>query len=121
MVVLHIKSIGITKCRKKVANILSAAPRGQKLKSHFFFSEQCHVAYQIRDYHECSSMVANVMPADALPLTLGMGSIGQNSTFLKHGHVAYQIKGNHECTNMVANILPADAPPPRDPWDGVNR
>ena len=45
------------------------------------------------------------------PPTLGMGSIGQNSTFLEHGHVAYQIKGNHECTNMVANILPAEAPP----------
>ena len=30
------------------------------------------------------------------PLTLGLGSIGQNSTFSEHGHVAYQIKSNHE-------------------------
>ena len=45
------------------------------------------------------------------PPTLGLGSIGQNSTFSQHGHVAYQIKWNHECRNMVANILPADLPP----------
>ena len=47
-----------------------------------------------------------------MPLTLGMGSIGQNSTFSEHGHVAYQIKGNHECSIMVANILPADPSSP---------
>ena len=28
--------------------------------------------------------------------TLGMGSIGQNSTLSEHGHVAYLIKGNQE-------------------------
>ena len=28
--------------------------------------------------------------------TLGMGSIGQNSTFSEHGHVAHQVKGNHK-------------------------
>ena len=43
-------------------------------------------------------------------LTLGMGSVGQNSTFSEYSHVAYQIKENHECSNMVANILPADHP-----------
>ena len=42
------------------------------------------------------------------PLTMGLGSKGQNSTFSEHGHVAYQIKGNNECSNMVSNILPAD-------------
>ena len=30
------------------------------------------------------------------PLTQGLGSKGQNSTFSEHGHFAYQIKGNHE-------------------------
>ena len=30
------------------------------------------------------------------PPTLGMGSIGQMTTFTEHGHTAYQIKGNHE-------------------------
>ena len=31
-----------------------------------------------------------------LPPTLGMGSLGQNSTFSEHGYVAYLIKGNYE-------------------------
>ena len=30
------------------------------------------------------------------PPILGMGSIGQKSTFSEYGHVAYQITGNHE-------------------------
>ena len=41
---------------------------------------------------------------------LGMGLIGQKSTFSEHGHVAYQIKGNHEMQQLVANILPTDPP-----------
>ena len=53
-----------------------------------------------------------------IPPTLGMGSVGQNSTFSEHGHVAYQIKENQECSNMVANNLLADTP---NPGDGVNR
>ena len=50
------------------------------------------------------------MPADPYPPppTLGMWSVGQNSTSSEHGHVTCQIKENHECSNMVANILPAD-------------
>ena len=46
------------------------------------------------------------------PLTLGIGSTGQNSTFLEYGHVAFQIKGNHECSNIVEHILTADPPAP---------
>ena len=42
------------------------------------------------------------------PPTLGMGLIGQNSTFSEDGHVAYQFKGNNKCNSTVANILPAD-------------
>ena len=49
-------------------------------------------------------------------LTLGMGSVGQNSTFSEHVHVAYQIKKNHKCSNLVANNLPADPLPPTGPW-----
>ena len=52
-----------------------------------------------------------------LPPTLGIRSVGQNSTFSDHGYVTYQIKENHERSNMVANILPADTP---NPGDGVN-
>ena len=47
-----------------------------------------------------------------LPLTLGFGSKGQNSTLLERGHVANQIKGNHKCIDMVSNILPKDTPSP---------
>ena len=45
-----------------------------------------------------------------MPLTLRMGSVGQNSPLSEHGHVACQIKKNHECSNMVPNILLADSP-----------
>ena len=43
-------------------------------------------------------MVANFLPADPPPPppTLGMGSVGQTSTFSEHGHVAYPIKRNQE-------------------------
>ena len=59
------------------------------------FSEHGHVAYQIKENHECSNKVPNILPADSLspppPQTLGMGSVGQNSTFSEHSLVAYQI------------------------------
>ena len=42
-------------------------------------------------------MVANILHAESpSPTTLGMGSIGKNSTFTEHGHAACQIKWNHE-------------------------
>ena len=73
------------------------------------FSEHGHVAYQIKEHHKCSNMVANTLPADPPPPpTLGMGSVGKNTTFSEHGHVAYQIEENHECSNMEAYILPTD-------------
>ena len=52
------------------------------------------------------------------PPTLGMGSIGRNSTFSEYGHAAYEIKENQERSSMVANILSVDIP---DPGDGVSR
>ena len=67
-------------------------------------SEHGHVAYQIKDNHECSNMAANILPADPPTPTLGTGSVDQNLTFSEHGHVAYQIKENHECSHMEANI-----------------
>ena len=51
-------------------------------------------------------------PRSPPPLTLGMGSVGQNTAFSEHGHVAYQIKENYNCSNMVPNILTAATPPP---------
>ena len=71
------------------------------------------VAYQINENQECSNMVANILPADlTLSQTLGIRSVGQNSTFSEHVNVAYQINENQECSHMVANILTADPPPP---------
>ena len=82
------------------------------------FLEHCHVAYQIIENHECSNMVANILPAEPAPIaqTLGMGSIGQNSTCSEHGHVAYQINGNHEMqqhgSKCFARRTPLPPPPP---------
>ena len=42
-------------------------------------SELGHVPYQIKENHKCSNMVENILPADPpIPLTLGIGSIGQS-------------------------------------------
>ena len=55
------------------------------------FSEHGLVAYQIKGNRECNNMVANVLPVDPPPPTLGWGQ-GQNLTFSEHGHVAYHFK-----------------------------
>ena len=36
---------------------------------------------------------------------LGMGSIGQESTFSEHGYVAYQITGNREMQQHGRNMV----------------
>ena len=59
-------------------------------------------------------MIANILPADPTLLTLGMGSISQNSTFSEHGHVAYHIKGNHQMQQHGSKYF-AHRPSPR-PW-----
>ena len=72
---------------------------------------------KIKENHECSNVVANILPADPPPPTppsLWMGSVGKKSFFSVHGHVTYQLKENHKC----CNILPADI---LGPMDGVNR
>ena len=67
------------------------------------------------------SKYSNILPADTPP-PLGMGPIGQNSTFSEHGHVTYQFKGNHEMQQhgskyFARRPLPlfADTPPPPPP------
>ena len=50
------------------------------------------------------------------PPTVGIGSVGQNSTVSEHGHGASQFQETHKCSNMVANILPADPPPSLEYW-----
>ena len=81
------------------------------------FSEQCHVAYQIKGNHKCSSMVANILLPDSYPTPYPsppkVGVKRSISSFSDHGHVAYQIKKKKKCSNMVPNILPAAPPLPR--------
>ena len=81
------------------------------------FSEHGHAAYQSKENHECSNVVANILPADPHPdpgvsrskfmvmLHNKLKGITNAATFSEHGHVAYQIKGNHEFSNMVANVF----------------
>ena len=58
------------------------------------FSEHGHVAYQIKGNHECSNMVANILPTDPLPPLppppdhRGWGQKVKMPIFLEHGHVA---------------------------------
>ena len=96
-------------CNNMVANVLPAVPRPdpgvgvKRLKFNFQKMVMLHIELkksQIQQ-HVCKYF------ARRSPSTLGMGSVGQTSTFSEHGHVAYQIKGNHEFNNMVANILHA--------------
>ena len=58
-------------------------------------------------------MVANILPADSPPPpTIGIGLIGQNSTFSEQGHVAYQFKGNHEMHQHGSKHFARRPPPP---------
>ena len=78
------------------------------------FTEHGHVANQINGNHECSNMVANILPADPTHLhhlTLGFGSKGHKSTFSEHGHVAYQIKMNHEVHQHGSKYFVGRPPP----------
>ena len=43
--------------------------------------------------------------ARRLPLSLGVGSKGQNSTFFEHGHVSYQIKSRMQQHASTYSVL----------------
>ena len=47
-------------------------------RSNSNFSEHGHVVYRIKKDHGCSNMAAD---HPTPPTTLGLGSVGQNSTF----------------------------------------
>ena len=76
-------------------------------------------------------MVAHIMPADPFsaypppppPPTLGMGSVGRNSTFSEHGHLAYQLRESrmqqHGSKYFARSPHTHINPPP--PWDVVDR
>ena len=65
-------------------------------------------------------MVANILPAD-LPYpdpALGMGSVGQNSTFSEHGHVSNQKTIISTMQQHGSKYFPKETP---DSGDGVSR
>ena len=82
------------------------------------FSEHGHVAYRIKEHHECSNMVVNMLPTvppSPPPPTLGRGSLGLTSSYSDHGHVAYQIKGNHQMQQHGSKYFARR--PLQDLWD----
>ena len=64
-------------------------------------------------------MDGNILPADPYPqphpLTLGLGSTGQTSTYSEHGHVTYQIKGNHQMQQHGSKYFAPQIPYPPPP------
>ena len=66
-------------------------PVGVKRSKHFF-SENSHVAYQIKGSGALSTMQAHILSLYT-PSTPGVWSNGQNIFFSECDHVAYQIKG----------------------------
>ena len=90
MVTLNINLKEIRKCSSKVANICpempTPSPRPWGWGQNSTFSEHGHVAYQNKKNHECSNVVANILPADPpppqpAPPTLWIGSVGKKSVF----------------------------------------
>ena len=78
--------------QQMVANVLLADPSpdpgiGVKRSKFNFF--RTSVTYQIEWSHNCSNMVANILPAGPSPPL----SKGQNSTFSEHGMLHIKFKG----------------------------
>ena len=104
MVMLHIKFNGITNAVDiKYFARIRTPPWTLGWGQNSSFTEHGHVAYQIKGNHECSNMVANILPEHphtppppphTHTSTRGFGSKGQKSTISEYGHVAYQFKGN---------------------------
>ena len=128
---LHINLKGIRKLSSIVANILLSDPYPTTLPTTTLgigslgqkqlFQNMVVLHIKLKRITNAKNTVANILPQT--PPTLGMGPIGQSSTFSEYGHGAYQIKENliYECSsNMAANILLAE-PLPQNPRDGVNR
>ena len=65
-------------------------------RSNWTFSEHGHVAYQIKENHGCSNMVANKKcpQTPSPPPTDPGGQKVKIQLFVRKKHVVYQIKGN---------------------------
>ena len=76
-------------------------------KAIFNLLEYGHVACRIKEFHKCSRMVANILPADP-PWPWGWGHYVKIQLFLNRVMLHIKLKGFTKCISMVANILPAD-------------
>ena len=77
----------------------------------FHYMVMVHI--NLKRITKCSNMVAIILAADPHSFTtLGMGSIGQNSTLSEHDHVVYQIKWNHEMQQHGSKHFARRPPPP---------
>ena len=79
------------------------------------FSEHGHVAYQIKDNHECSNMEENILPADP-PSTLEMRSVGQKVIFFRTWSCCMsnlrESRMQQHGSKYVASRAPYPPPPP---------
>ena len=85
------------------------------------FSEHDHVAYHIKEKHECSNMVANILPAEpSSPPSPDPGVKRSKFNFSRTWSDCIQNQIESQMRNVVAYILPADPLlPPPDPGGGV--
>ena len=88
------------------------------------FSEHGHVAYQIKDNHECSNMVANILPADPPPpSTLDMRSVGLKVNFFRTWSCCIsnlrESRMQQHGSKYVASRPPYHPPPP--PGSGMEK
>ena len=100
MVMLYIRLKGITNAAAWYQVFCQHTPPPPTLRmgsmgQNSTFLEHGHVAYQIEGNHECSNIIANILPADAQPHP-GDEVNKSKFNFSEHVHVAYQIKWNNE-------------------------
>ena len=77
------------------------------------FLEYVHVAYQIKENDACSNMEKNIMPADTFPLTLGLGSKGQNSTSFQNMVMLHiKLKDMTHAATWLQILYPQTPSPP---------
>ena len=88
----------------------SPHPRDGVSRSKHFFKNMDMLHIKLKKITNAATWYQIFCAQTPIPLTLRMGSVGQNSPLSELSHVVYQIKENHECSNMVPNILLTDSP-----------
>ena len=90
-------------------------------RSKFNFSEYGHVAYHIKENHECSNMVANILLADILNPGDGVANRSKFN-FFRTWSCCISIQREHEMQQHGSKYFARrPLPHPLDPGDGVSR